>query len=349
MPPRRASPREDIKAYNSSARSTTSTVHSNPRSLPRTRTDTSTRDRARARAPDPPRHRTKSVQHSSSRSSPTPTRPTRVRANTEAAAVSTPVKSPAPVITPTVSPFSSTGSMMPPALPKTPLKENVPMQQAFSGPEDPTTPAPTNKRRRVDDEPQAASNAAPDNFQPQTYNSPSSIHGSNIPPALHAALLVRGPSLQMAPQNSGPGPNYPGSKIKVLRIVTHDVKLTSYTKSIVIHNPFPNGQIPAYSFVRHMCEQRWPEKHEAFRHMCDRMDMGMPNSEDSYKAMAIRNAAAIGGPVAKGGPIRMMQLFGLEFTMEVCCEEEWGFFWDEVLLQEPEDCLLTIFMAFHTK
>lgn len=223
------------------------------------------------------------------------------------------------------------------------------MQQAFSGPEDPTTPAPTNKRRRVDDEPQAAINAAPDNFQPQTFNSPSSIHGSNIPPALHAALLVRGPSLQMAPQTSGPGPNYPGSKIKVLRIVTHDVKLTSYTKSIVIHNPFPNGQIPAYSFVRHLCEQRWPEKHEAFRHMCDRMDMGMPNSEDSYKAMAIRNAAAIGGPVAKGGPIRMMQLFGLEFTMEVCSEEEWGFFWDEVLLQEPEDCLLTIFMAFHTK
>ena len=77
--------------------------------------------------------------------------------------------------------------------------------------------------------------------------------------------------------------------------------------------------------------------------------MGLPNSEESYKAMAIRNAAAVGGPVAKGGPIRMMQLFGLEFTMEVCSEDEWGFFWDEVLLQEPGEGLLTIFMAFHTK
>jgi len=83
--------------------------------------------------------------------------------------------------------------------------------------------------------------------------------------------------------------------------------------------------------------------------MCDRIDMGMPNSEESYKAMAIRNAAAVGSPVAKGGPIRMMQLFGLEFIMEVCSEEEWGFFWDEVLLQEPENGLLTVFMAFHTE
>ncbi|KAF8426221.1 hypothetical protein EV426DRAFT_572686 [Tirmania nivea] len=357
MPPRRASPRGDYKAYDLSTKSTTSTAPSKLRAVPRT----DTRDRARA----PTRYRPESVQPNSSRSPPPPTRLNRAGTSKEPAEVSTPGGVPAPVTTPTVSPLSecespvlpttglmstaasaSAGSMMPPALPKTPLKENVPMQQAFSGPADPTSPTPTNKRKRLEDQPQTAT---PDSFQLQTHGSPSPVSGSNIPPALHAALLVRGPSLQMAQQNPGHGPDYPGSKIMTLRIITHDAKLTSYTKSIVVHNPFFNGQIPAFPFIRHLCEQKWPEKHEAFRHMCDRIDMGMPNSDESYKDMAIRNATALGGPVAKGGPIRMMQLFGLEFVMEVCSEEEWGFFWDEVLSQEPENGLLTVFMAFHTK
>jgi len=149
--------------------------------------------------------------------------------------------------------------------------------------------------------------------------------------------------------NPEPGPEMLGSKVLALRIITHDVKMPSYTKSLVIHNPFHNGQIPAYPFVRHLCEQRWSEKFAALGNIFERIEMGLPNSVESYKAMAVRNAAVVGGPVAKGGPIKMMQLFGLEFTMEVCSEDEWGFFWQEVLLQERREGLLTIVLAFHTK